>query len=192
MSRLILFSGGVESTALLSLASPDDVLLTIKPTFPSDRATFRASTAERIAEHFGLKMHFAGASIPLEPVPYRFVHQMQSFVGLASLWVAKDSSITEVWCGRNSKEPGEALAPFIDRMMAAWDVLNPTVPFLHPLDHLSKRQQWDLIPQEIRPLVSSCVLHRMCGVCKKCLELTCLSESSPRVTKTEDTQSTQP
>jgi 7-cyano-7-deazaguanine synthase in queuosine biosynthesis len=192
VSRLILFSGGVESTALLSQARHDDVLLTIQPTYPNDLATYRQGSAEQIAERYGLKMNFAGATVPLEPRPYRFVHKMRVFVSVANLWVAKDASITEVWCGRNAKEPGPSLAPFINQMMDAWDVLQPTVPFLHPLDHLSKREQWELIPQDVRPLVSTCMFHRMCGTCKKCLELTCLSESSPRVTSSAATQSIQP
>lgn len=187
MSRLILFSGGVESTALITQSLPGDVILTIKPTYPNDLASYRQETAERIAAMYGHEVHYAGATIPLEPLPYRFVHQMRVFVSVANLWVAKDASITEVWCGRNAKEPGPALAPFIDQMMAAWSVLHPGVPFLHPLDHLSKREQWDLIPLEVRPLVSTCMFHRMCGTCKKCLELTCLSESSPRVTSSADT-----
>lgn len=192
MSRLILFSGGVESTALLTQSRPDDVLLTIEPAYPHDVATFRRASAEKIAARYGLKMNFAGVTVPLEPQPYRFVHQMRVFVSVANLWVAKDSSITEVWCGRNAKEPGASLAPFINQMMDAWDVLHPRVPFLHPLDHLGKREQWELIPQDVRPLVSTCVFHRMCGTCKKCLELTCLSESLPRVTSSEATQPTLP
>lgn len=178
MSRLILFSGGVESTALLTRSSLSDVLVTILPTYPNDIATFRKDSAEAIAKHYGLRMNYVRIEMPVEPIPYNFVHQMRSFISVANLWVAKDLSITEVWCGRNVKEPGPALAPFIEKMMAAWAVLHPTVPFLHPMDHMTKRQQWDAIPKEVRPLVSSCVHHRMCGVCKKCMEWVCLSESS--------------
>lgn len=190
MSRLILFSGGVESTALLSRSQLGDVLLTILPTYPNDVATFRKGTAEDIAHHYGLEVRYARIEVPLEPLPYNFVHQMRSFVSVANLWVAKDTAITEVWCGRNAKEPGPTLAPFIDQMMAAWAVLHPAVPFLHPLDHLSKREQWELIPSALRDLVSSCIHHRMCGTCKKCLELTCLSESSPRITSNAATPET--
>ena len=190
--RLILFSGGVESTALLTRALPGDVLLTIEPTFPNDRPTYHPRNARQIAAMFGHKVHFAHASIPLEPLPYRFVHQMRVFVSLCNLWVAKDARITEVWCGRNSAEPGPKLKPFIDQMMAAWAVLQPQVPFLHPLDHLSKRQQWELIPPEVRHLVSSCMHHQMCGTCAKCLEWLCLSESSPSATSALATPTTPP
>lgn len=179
---MILFSGGVESTALLTQSQPGDVLLSINPTYPSDFVSYRKETTQQIAAHFGHKVQFAGAQIPIDPIPYRFVHQMRTFISICNMWVAKDARITEVWCGRNSAEPGPSLRPFIEQMMAAWGVLHPSVPFLHPLDHLSKREQWELIPDEVRPLVSSCIHHRMCGTCHKCLEWVCLSESSPSAT----------
>ena len=189
MSRLILFSGGVESTALLTQSKPDDLLLTIEPTYPNDRPSFDPVKADQLASYYGLKVHYCKVNIPIEPKPFRFVHQMRIFVSLANLWVAKSSEITEVWCGRNSKEPSEGITPFINQMMAAWNVLQPRVPFLHPLDHLSKRAQWEMIPADLKPLVSSCMYHRMCGTCRKCMELVCLSENLPRVISADNTQS---
>jgi len=189
MSRLILFSGGVESTALLTLAKSDDILLTIEPTFPNDLPSYSAPKIDAIAEYYGLKIRYCKVEIPIEPKPFRFVHQMRIFVSLANLWVAKDWAITEVWCGRNVKEPNDNLRPLIDQMMNAWNVLQPRVPFQHPLDHLSKRQQWDMIPADVKPLVSSCMYHQMCGTCRKCMELVCLSETLPRVTNADSTQS---
>jgi 7-cyano-7-deazaguanine synthase in queuosine biosynthesis len=180
--RLILFSGGVESTALLTQAEADDILLTINPVYPSDLKTYDQHRAERIAAHFGHRIHYASASIPVDPLPFRSVHQMRVFVSIANLWVAKDGGITEVWCGRNSAEPSEELRPFIDQMMRAWDVLQPNVAFRHPLDHLTKRQQLELIPNAVRPHLSSCIHHRWCGICKKCLEWLPLSENTPAAT----------
>lgn len=179
MSRLILFSGGVESTALLTVAKADDVVLTVLPTFPDDMPSFRDGTTQQIAEHFGHVVQFARADVPIVQLPPRFVHQMRIFISLCNLWVAKDRHIEAVWCGRNSAEPGHELRPFIDQMMFAWAALHPSVPFLHPLDHLSKREHWELIPEAVRPLVSTCIHHRTCGTCYKCRELTCLSETSP-------------
>ena len=179
MSRLILFTGGIESTALLTQSKPDDVLLSITPVFPNDTVTYKKSTSEKIADYFGHKVTYAQISIPIEPTPYQFVHQMRVFISVCNLWVAKNLQITEVWCGRNSAEPGVILKPFIDQMMAAWAVLHPNVQFLHPLDHLSKQQQWEFIPPEVKPLLSSCIYHTMCGRCHKCMEWTCLSESLP-------------
>lgn len=168
MSSLILFSGGVESTALLSMARPNDTLLCIEPVYPGDLHTFRRATAEQIAKHFGFEVRYASADIPmLGP----FVHQMRVFISICNLWVAKDASIRQVLCGRNSSEPSPDIAPFIKQMMFAWGVLHPDVEFLHPLDHLTKKEQLALIPAEVRPIVSSCIYHTNCGECVKCREL---------------------
>ena len=179
--RLILFSGGVESTALMTQANPDDIALVVQPTFHNDWATYRKATAEQIAKRYGVRVVYARAEIPHLGAD-TFVHQMTTFVSLASLMVARNPRIKEVWCGRNSSEPSGDIKGYIERNMAAWALLHPTVPFLHPLDHLSKPEQWAMIPEEVRPLVSSCIYHSMCGRCYKCKEWLCLSESSPSAT----------
>ena len=172
MSKLIFFSGGVESTALLNDADPmEDVLVTVLPTFPRDIVTSKLQSAQAIAQRFGFTVNYAQIQMPVEPEPYNFVHQMRTFVSVANLWVAKDTAITEVWCGKNAAEPESALRPFIEQMMAAWAILQPTVPFRYPLDHLSKRDQWESIPIDVRSMVSSCVTYNNCGKCYKCAEV---------------------
>jgi hypothetical protein len=96
---------------------------------------------------------------------------MRYFVFVSSLWVSRDSSIQEVWCGRNSAEPSQNIKPFIDSMMDLWNIMHPNVLFKHPLDHLSKKEQWDLIPLEIKSYISSCCTANNCGKCFKCREL---------------------
>jgi 7-cyano-7-deazaguanine synthase in queuosine biosynthesis len=41
-----------------------------------------------------------------------------------------------------------------------------------PLEHLSKKEQWSLIPRDIKPLVRTCPANTItpCGVCSKCKE----------------------
>lgn len=175
MSRLILFSGGVESTALMTMSTPDDIAFVIRPTdVSSDRElTYNQSSVEAITGLYGLQLHYATFSIPkLAEMKDCFVHQMKTFIGLAHIMVNQYPFITEVWCGRNCDEPSPAIAPMIEQHMAAWAILNPNVPFLHPLDHLSKVEQMALIPKEIRHHISSCVTHNNCGYCFKCKEYT--------------------
>lgn len=160
------------------MATPQDLALMIEPTFYNESATFRGGTAEEIVRRFGMRYEHASVKLP-ELGGDRWAHQMTTFVGLANMMVARYPQITEVWCGRNSAEPSEGIRGFIEQNMAAWAILNPNVPFLHPSEHLTKRQHWELIPPDIRPLVSSCVHHRMCGTCDKCKEWLCLSENSP-------------
>ena len=175
--RLILLSGGVESTALLTQSTPEDIAMVVEPTFINDLSTYRRSSVELMAKRFGVKLVSAKADVP-DLGSRKFVHQMTTFISLASLVVARNPQITEVWCGRNKAEPAENIKEYIEQCMQAWAILHPLVPFKHPLDHLSKAEQWALIPKEIKPLVSSCIHHRFCGVCYKCREWLWLSENS--------------
>ena len=175
MSRLILFSGGVESTALMTMSTPDDIAFVIRPIdiVTNRELTYRQSSVEAIVDFYGVRLHYASFSIPkLDKTGSSFVHQMKTFIGMVHIMVNQYSDITEVWCGRNCDEPSPAIAPMIEQHMAAWAILNPTIPFLHPLDHLSKVEQMALIPKEIRHHISSCVTHNNCGHCFKCKEYT--------------------
>ena len=173
MSRLIFFSGGVESTALLTQADPmEDILVTILPTFPRDIITSKLESANAIADRFGFTINYAQIRLPIEPEPYNFVHQFASFVAVAHLWVVKDSSITEIWAGRNSAEVPVVHDPlnFKTQQLAAWNFMHPNIPFRHPMEKLTKIQQWESIPMYLRHLVSSCVIYNNCGKCFKCVE----------------------
>lgn len=167
--RLILFSGGVESTALLTNAQAGDIALTILPTYGSDKPSFREDTTLKIARYFNIPQMYAKATLP-DFGSFGFVHQMSVFVSICNIIVAREKNITEIWCGRNSAEPSDDILDYIERNMKAWNILNPEVAFNHPLDHLSKKEQMDLIPDEIKPLVSSCLYHNACGQCFKCKE----------------------
>lgn len=173
MRRLIFFSGGVESTPLLLEADPMDVVVTVEPTYPYGVRTFRKSTAEQIARILGFEINYAQIKIPVEPEPYNFVHQFASFVAIAHLWVVKDKSISEVWAGRNRREIPAVRdeTNFKTQQLIFWDALHPDIPFVHPLEHMTKLEQWQSIPDDLKPLVSSCVTYNACGKCFKCKEV---------------------
>lgn len=175
--KLILLSGGVESTALLTRSTPEDIALVIEPTFSNDLPTYRRVSVELMAKRYGVSLVSAKADLP-DLGSRKFVHQMSTFISLASLLVARNPRIDAVWCGRNKAEPADNIKGYIEDCMKAWAILHPLVPFQHPLDHLTKAEQYALIPKEVKPLVSSCIHHRFCGLCYKCKEWLWLSESS--------------
>jgi hypothetical protein len=170
MSRLIFFSGGVESTALLNQADPmEDVLITILPTFPRDMITSKLESAQAIAERFGFTVNYAQIQLPVEPEPYNFVHQVRTFFSVANLWVAKDLKITELWFGRCLEDVSPPSRPA--NIIPAWNLLYSNIPWSRPLENVSKWDQWQSIPVDVRSMVSSCVTYNNCGKCYKCQEV---------------------
>jgi hypothetical protein len=170
MSRLIFFSGGVESTALLNQADPmEDVLITILPTFPRDMITSKLESAQAIAEQFGFTVNYAQIQLPVEPEPYNFVHQVRTFFSVANLWVAKDLRITELWFGRCLEDVSPPSRPA--NIIPAWNLLYSNIPWSRPLENVSKWDQWQSIPVDVRSMVSSCVTYNNCGKCYKCQEV---------------------
>ena len=166
---LILFSGGVESTALLATAGSNDILVTIKPVFTDHLPTFNVSNVEAIARIYNKTVNYSSITIPV--TNRTFVHQIWYFVAVAGLWVARDTSITRVVSGRHAEEPTLANKPTFDVLLSAWNVMHPTVPFEFPNGHLTKLEQWNMIPDNVKPLVSSCLTTPACGYCHKCKEV---------------------
>lgn len=167
--RLILFSGGVESTAMLTQAKHEDILVTVSKTYRNYALGYNQTSIEYIASYYNKKIQYTEINIPVDT--NSFVHQMWYLQAVATLWVVKDQDITEVWCGRHSTDLEKPeLRSFIDKMMSIWDYTHPNVPFNHPLDHLTKLEQWNLIPNEIKQYVSSCSTGLRCGNCYKCKE----------------------
>jgi 7-cyano-7-deazaguanine synthase in queuosine biosynthesis len=170
--NLILFSGGVESTALLTIAKPQDIILIIDPVFSNVGRSYNKISVQKITNWFNFKPVYATINFSLEPSSNIFVHQMKNFINICSLWVNGDSTIKSIWCGRNSNEPSPDIVPMINHLMTVWKIMHPNVPFEHPLDHLSKYEQLNLIPETVRKYVYSCIYDKKCGTCYKCKEYT--------------------
>lgn len=174
--RLILFSGGVESTALLTLAKPDDIVLNVVAEGEPKTSSWRA--IENIARHFDIRVERAYISSGGASEEGRSVYQLYWLTAVASLRVMQKPKITEVWYGLHAGEPhaGSVQEDFI-ALRKTWEAVHPNVKLMWPLYHLTKEQQWDLIPEEIRYMVRNCYYLNNCGTCKKCLELKSLSGS---------------
>jgi 7-cyano-7-deazaguanine synthase in queuosine biosynthesis len=166
MTRIILFSGGVESAALLPLANKGDTLLMVEPFHGPDVVFFVREKALKLAAHYGMKVEIASFKLPAGVRPV----QMWALSRIASLWVSTFTNTKEVWWGRNKDDIKPHMAVEHERIVESWQVAHPNVPLLWPLSHLSKAETWEAIPQEIRPLVHSCIHVAPCGVCGKCQE----------------------
>jgi 7-cyano-7-deazaguanine synthase in queuosine biosynthesis len=169
--RLILFSGGVESTALLTIAEKQDILLLSDLPFAKYQTGYDKSKCEQIADYFGNRIIFYECCMPDDGEKWQ--HQIHWLMTAAHLYVNSRDDITEVWHGRSQDENRKMSSQKIDtyaRHEEAWRILNPKIKLFKPLEFLSKKQQWNLIPDEVKPLVNSCIYNNECGTCHKCKE----------------------
>lgn len=165
MARLIAFSGGVESVALLTLSKPGDKLLVID-SWRSGQIPYIPENLEKIARHYNLdveKMSLTSGS-KVQCI------QMMILFAFGTLRAQSDSGITEYWLGMHNQDLSWQKVEEFKRTQEAWAILHPEIKLHAPLRHETKLQQWNRIPDEIKPFVHSCVEKTPCGVCGKCAE----------------------
>lgn len=189
--RLILFSGGVESTALCTLANEGDILLVSDRVNSTEGGIWHESSAHAIANYFNLEIQRFTMS---GPKGNRWAHQWHHLFSVAHIVVSRNSGFTEVWYGANSdfsSQQQQILETSVRQQhQRAWQILHPDVALRCPLEQLSKRQQWNLIPDAAKSMVVTCtqIFHytdkhastptvsfenhviKGCGRCEKCRE----------------------
>lgn len=170
MSRIILFSGGVESTAMLTLANKDDIVMTIRDTSPNHYYTYHPIAIEKIASAMNHEIQYTDIKIPTEKTK-KFLYQLWTFVPIAIIWASRFPEIKEVWYGLNSSEPSTNAKEDFQKCVNTWRTAFPKIMLRFPLKYLSKEQQWNMIPKRVQPLISNCLYNNFCGVCRKCVEL---------------------
>lgn len=186
MNRLILFSGGVESTALLALKSPEDIVITIEDISPNNKTqTFNRTAIYEISRAMNVPVQFCQYSIPYahQHIPHygdpNWHHQLWTFLPLVSVYLTKNSLINEIWIGTSlDDETAEfRYRKKYPQLIAGWNILYPHVSITLPLSNLTTEQIWYIIPNTIKPLIRNCFnnttneIDKNCGICPKCIKL---------------------
>lgn len=170
--RLIFFSGGVESTALLTFASKEDIIAIVPPISTRFMASVKQEKALKILAYFGLRPSYPKFEIPIEASAIGSIPMIWICGCISIMWCRCDTDITDVWVGTNSGDVGLHNQDYHNKFLDVFPQLLESAKISAPLFHLSKRQQWDMIPTHVRPYVHSCFQQHPCGVCRKCLERT--------------------
>lgn len=172
MGRLILFSGGVESTALLTIANRhNDMALFVNDTSHHLDRTADMNAAANVLRAMAFPMLSVdlcvwGGNLRRRP----FVQQMWSFMAACSLVLAKHDAFNEIWYGMHRGEPNEVCRHQHYAAVHGFEKAHG-VHVTSPLIRETKEQQWERIPAHVRPLVRNCFTADACGTCKKCAQL---------------------
>lgn len=169
--NLVLFSGGVESTCLLRLVSSSDIIISINS--PYKQINTYTKNSEHILDYYKLKREYVDVTVPCVN---GFVHQLDYFIPIAIL-IHHTIKFKEIWIGRCVEDMTPEILQKVDNLQKGLSHFCD-VKINHPLDYLTKQQQYDLIPNKIKPYVMSCIYENNCGRCHKCEEKNSLISQS--------------
>ena len=115
MPRLILFSGGVESTALVTMADKADVLLTSELPFKTYKAGYDLERCKAIAKIRGHRLVTFRCEMCLDRA--KWMHQLNWLLMAANLfaeWLVLQSNTIETLPGsRFSQKPESVASPMM-------------------------------------------------------------------------------
>jgi 7-cyano-7-deazaguanine synthase in queuosine biosynthesis len=170
---LILFSGGVESTALAAMSNKNATLLHVDVPYTDVKPGYDIAKVRQIAQLLDRELVEYKQLLPIKPKT--FIHQINWFLCAVHL-VLLARPYKEVWWGMHRGEshkhhnwPVERRQMLLQAYTAHYQ-LHPKVPWLIPLEDKTKLEQWIMIPLNIRPLVVSCISAQQCNQCTKCTE----------------------
>lgn len=174
--RLILFSGGVESTALLTIADKKDLLLICDIPRKDFVGGLDHTKCRTIAAIYGNE--YIEFKFPVRIEGKQWMHQINWFIFACHLVAESRGDISEVWLGMHHDESYRVnnyhypidRRRILEKCMTAWHVLQPKIKFLIPLEFETKDKQWQRIPDNVKKYVNWCNHNNDCGVCRKCLE----------------------
>lgn len=151
-----MFSGGVESTALLHLLNPVEDYVGII----DFHCRFANSFDHNLDMQHKILMHYGIHNISVCSMKMDYVKNMVhgdtsgQYQPFASLFAERLPHLTEVWwgCHKTDTHDDEKWS----RYREAWALMHPTCKVRQPLEHLTKKEQWELIDDEVKPFVISC------------------------------------
>jgi 7-cyano-7-deazaguanine synthase in queuosine biosynthesis len=165
MANLILFSGGIDSAAIVAhLASADDTLLYVHS--PRGANPQFSNPAVHAAKAFGRPLFEMQAD-----EAFGGEHQIHWLLEAADRQL-RVKNYTNVWYGLFSGElSGNQKVASYAKAVSWFAGRNPSVSVSWPLYHLTKAQCVKLIPPHVFAHLSSCRYAANCQQCFKCMEL---------------------
>ena len=169
MARLLMFSGGVESTALLGMMNPvNDYVGIIDFHSPIDAPDHDLIRQWKILSHYGFQNVCVCTLKMTRTNNQRLGDTSSQYQPFADLMVARMSNIDQLWWGCHAGDTHDDEK--WTRYRKAFSIIHPHCQVVQPLEKLTKREQWDMIDDEVKPFVVSCYEHHpeIVDNCKLC------------------------
>lgn len=185
----VMFSGGVESTACLVHAREIGYEPIAVHTVYSTPSANEHLPAKQIAKELNVPYHKIQHSNEL------FRQYCDNHIWDAGMWTLDACKIAylvpnvrEIWYGCNSgiRWEGDEVGNIVGADVRNFQAVDAFARFHYspvklvgPLTRKTKRQQWSMIPDSIKPLVVTCwqmVDNVPCGTCVKCEEFRLMKE----------------
>ncbi len=165
----LMLSGGTESVAALCYALKQGHDVKCYHVVFSNRSSIESEYAEKICNSLGVEYHSFEYILPTDVQ----VRDTWFWLGPAMV-IGSGTDADEVWYGVHYDDniPQMHQIDTMFKTMRGLSVPLCTTISKAPLYHLSKKDQWDMIDVDIKPLVVYCqrTVREPCGECGKCKE----------------------
>jgi 7-cyano-7-deazaguanine synthase in queuosine biosynthesis len=183
---VLAFSGGVESTALMAWAKArGEKIVAFNLVISLPKPPFGPIEMWMAKQRINAKLIAAKLDVPLIALDMQMtnlntirhdepdyqnrslqVHYIMWYLGLLHIY---NPGLTNLYYGLNNTDKS-AIDPVAKaKLEAVLKLMTGESKMCTPLDKLSKKEQWDLIPPDVQPLVLTCY-NKVCGDCFKCQE----------------------
>ena len=174
---LIMFSGGVESTALLQHATDLEHDVSLVHVIHNNKSAKELSACKGIVSTFPhAKLHsvelIKHSFDNLYGNPYRDV---ATWLGVAIAMVGR-ADFDEVWYGTHNLDSTGKIADMDIAWYSMMDILELNTRLESPLTTKSKLDQYQMLSSKVKQRIVSCavipkgVWNEPCGECNKCME----------------------
>ena len=175
---MIMYSGGVESTALVVHALKQEHNITLIHVIHNNKSQKEHRACRGTSyKHFG-NLPVLAITIQKNNFDLKYGHQHRD----VSIWFAVAMMIAgrgawdEVWYGTHNKDNQDKIPNMEKAWDAMMDIIERKTKIISPLRNKSKLDQYNMLTPEVKECIISCAViadgarNEPCGECMKCQE----------------------
>lgn len=188
---LIMFSGGLDSTGVFLHYINRNEQLHVHHLYlvnKENRALAEDKAVKEIVAYMKNIRYFGFSESYHEYPCYNnnFIWDSDIFSFMAGSICVSMKTIKEVAIGMTASDKSSVLSARVERANKIFDAFGTKAKKVYPLEDLTKKQVYDMIPEDLRALSWSCRTPIYtenniisCGKCKTCKEINCFVPTIP-------------